>query len=430
MNSDNLKGVLSQFHDRPLPRAIPRALSLPVDSAKVVGLVGVRRSGKTFLFFQAMESLLQSGATRDQIVYLNFEDDRLQPIRAEELDLVLRSHRELFPEAKGKRIYLFLDEVQNVPDWERWVRRIHDTEEAQVFVTGSSSNLLGRDLATSLRGRSISLKVFPLSFREFLQFRKIEWRPSHPDSESEIRRALETYLHWGGFPEIVLAEEAMRPLILNEYSTLMLYRDVVERYGVRNESLMRELLRYAFRNTATFLNGSKLYRDLTSRGLSLSKNTLFDYLEHLTDSLLINLIPKRDRSLRKQAHNPKKLHVLDPGLVAAFDGRPDRDRGRKMETVIFQELNRRGLHLFYHSNHAEVDLCTEDGMEYWNIAWDISDPDTLDRERRAMEAGKDLARNSQGWLLYHEFAGEVLEKLPKKSVPAWRWLLQDGLEVT
>jgi len=271
MISDNLKYVIRQSVERILPACRPRELIMPTGTGKVVGLAGVRRSGKTFLFFDAIQKLVQRGVDRRQIVYLNFEDDRLYPVRAEDLDMVLRCWHEVFPETVGRRKYLFLDEVQNVTGWERWVRRICDTEDMEIFVTGSSSLLLTRDLATALRGRSVILEVFPLSFREHLAFRSIEIVPASADKESRLRHELESYLFWGDFPEIVLADEALRPLILEEYASLMLYRDVVELYGARNEKLMRELLRHACRNMTSLLNISKLHRDFTSQGFSVSK---------------------------------------------------------------------------------------------------------------------------------------------------------------
>ena len=427
MNSDNLKGVLQQFVSRPLPQCRARELVLPIGSRKVVGLAGARRSGKTFLFFHTIRRLVAQGIGRPRLIYLNFEDDRLQPLHAEDLDLILRCHRELFPETIGQRCYLFLDEVQNVSGWERWVRRLHDTEDVEVFVTGSSSQLLTRDLATALRGRSLTLEVFPLSFAETLEFRGIVWKASHPDSESVVRGALQHYLRWGGFPEVVLAEEALRPLILGEYASLMLYRDVVERYGVRNEALIRELLRFAFRNTATLVNVSKLHRDFTSLGFSVSKNTLHEYLGYLEDSFLVFLLPKQERSLRKQAHNPKKLHVIDPGLVAAFQGNPDRDVGRKLETTVFLHVRRQYRALYYYANGGEVDLCNEEGTAFWNTCWSLTDPDTAQREKRAMALGNSRAQRAKGVLLYHEFTSALKSALPRAQ-PAWRWLLQSGKE--
>jgi hypothetical protein len=423
VNSDNLKHVLQQFVSRPLPQCRARELVLPIGSRKVIGLAGVRRSGKTYLFFHTIQRLLAQGVARSRLIYLNFEDDRLQPVRAEDLDLVLRCQRELFPETIGQRCYLFLDEIQSAPGWERWVRRLHDTEDIEVFVTGSSSKLLTRDLSTALRGRSITLEVFPLSFAEVLNFRGIVWRKSHPDSESVVRGALEEYLRWGGFPEVVLAEEAVRPLILSEYASLMLYRDVVERYGVRNEALVRELLRFAFRNTASLVNVSKLHRDFASLGFSVSKNTLHEYLGYLEDSDLLFLLPKQERSLRKQAHNPKKMHVIDPGLIAAFQGDPDRDVGHKLETTVFLHLRRQGRTLYYFANGGEVDLCEEDGKAFWNTCWSLTDADTVGRERRSMALGNSRATRAKGVLIYHEFAPALRAAVPNAQ-PAWRWLLE------
>lgn len=257
-----------------------------------------------------------------------------------------------------------------------------------------------------------------------LEFRGIGWLPSHPDSESVVRGAFEDYLRWGGFPELVLADEALRPLILGEYASLMLYRDVVERYGVRNEALMREMLRSAFRNTASLLNVSKLHRDLGSLGFSVSKNTLHEYLGYLEDSFLLFLLPKHERSLRKQAHNPKKLHVIDPGLVAAFQGNPDRDVGRKLETAVFLHQRRRQRDLFYYADPSgEVDLCDGDGKRFWNSCWSLTDPTTVAREQAAMSLGNSRAPTADGLLLYHECAPALTAALPFAK-PAWRWMLE------
>lgn len=425
MESDNLKAVLRQFVARPLPQCRARELVLPIGSGKVIGLAGVRRSGKTFLFLDTIGRLAAQGIERSRLVYLNFEDDRLQPLPAADLDLILRCHRELFPDTIGKRCYLFLDEVQNVAGWERWVRRLQDTEDVELFVTGSASQLLTRDLSTALRGRSLTFEVFPLSFAEALDFQGIVWQPSHPDSESVVRRALEDYLRWGGFPEIVLAEEALRPLILSEYASLMLYRDVVERYGVGNTSLIREMLRFAFRNTASLVNVSKLHRDFTSLGFRVSKNTLHEYLGYIEDSFLVFLLPKHERSLRKQAHNPKKLHVIDPGLVAAFEGNPERDVGRKLETAVFLQVRRQQRALYYYANGGDIDLCDAEGTAFWNTCWSLSDADTVQREERSLRLGRSRVARAKGTLLYHEFAPALRAVLPEAQ-PAWRWLLEQN----
>jgi predicted AAA+ superfamily ATPase len=421
MNSDNIKYVLREFVARKLPPCRSRARELPTGTGKVIGLSGLRRTGKTFLLFDTIRRLEAAGVDRRNLLYLNFEDDRLQPLRPEELDLILRGWNELFPELTGSRVYLFLDEVQSAPGWERWVRRVQDTADAEIFVTGSSSTLLARDLTAALRGRSVTIEVFPLSFREFLAFRDIVVVPHSAAQESRIRHALETYLQWGGFPELVLASESMRPLILEEYAALMLFRDLVERYGVRNEPLMRYLLRHCFRNTASLLNVNKLHRDIASQGLAVGKNTLHDYLGHVQDAMLVFLLPKCETSLRKQAHNPKKLHAGDPGLIGAYEAVPRSDLGHRLETAVFLELRRRRKGWMYAANGAEIDLCAPEGTEFFNVCWSLTEADTRQRESAAMAEGFRRWPRAQGRLLYHESAPRFVADLPY-AVPAWKFL--------
>lgn len=423
VNSDSLKYVLREFADRPLPESRPRELSLPTDSRKVIGLSGVRRCGKTFLFFETIRRLVASGVDRRRIVYLNFEDDRLQPVQSAEFDLVLRGLREVFPEAATGRLYVFLDEVQSAPGWERWVRRLCDTEDASVFVTGSSSRLLTRDLSSAMRGRSVTFEVFPLGFRECLAFRGVRYEAYDARSESRVRAAFEDYLRWGGFPEVVLAEPAMRPLILEEYASVMLHRDLVERHAIRNEGLMHAFLRHCYRNTASLLSVSKLHRDFQSLGYEVSKNTVFDYARMLEDAGLIFLLPRHEESVRRQARNPKKLHVVDPGLISAFKAGADRDVGHKLETAVFLECRRHAREWHYHLGDSELDLCDAEDRLFINTCWDLSDPATAEREAEAMATGVRLLPNARGLLLYHEHAPETARRFPQ-SRPAWQWLLE------
>jgi predicted AAA+ superfamily ATPase len=423
VNSDGLKYVLREFADRSLPASHARELSLPTDSGKVIGLCGVRRCGKTFLFFDTIRRLVAAGVDRRRIVYLNFEDDRLQPVHPADFDFVLRCLRETFPEAVTGRLYLFLDEVQSAPGWERWVRRLCDTEDVSVFVTGSSSRVLTRDLSSALRGRSVTFEVFPLGFREFLTFRGLRHEAHDARSESRVRAAFEDYLRWGGFPEVVLAGRAMQPLILEEYASVMLHRDLVERHAIRNEGLMRAFLRHCFRNTATLLSVSKLHRDFQSLGYEVSKNTVFEYARMLEDAGLIFLLPRHEESVRKQARNPKKLHVVDTGLIGAFKAGSERDVGHKLETAVFLECRRRAREWHYHTGDGDLDLCDAEDRLFINVCWNLADAATAEREGAAMVAGARLLPKARGVLLYHEHARDTATRFPAAQ-PAWRWLLE------
>lgn len=423
MNRDSLTQVIRAFVGRELPGGHERTLRLPTETSKVIALAGVRRSGKTFLLFDTMRRLVDEGIDRRQLLYLNFEDDRLQPLDQKQLDLVVRCHREMFPELAKTRLYLFLDEVQNAPGWERWVRRLHDTEPVAVFVTGSSQHLLTHDMSSAMRGRSVTFEVFPLSFAEFLVFRGLPKQPEDPAEVEIVRKALLEYLQWGGFPEVVLAEPAMKPLILEEYGSVMLHRDLAERRGVRNRELMRAILRHCYRNTASLFGHAKVMRDLRSLGHDFSKNTLFRYVSALEDGGHVFLLPIHDPSVRKQAHHPKKLHVVDTGLITAFLPGAERDVGRKLETAVFLEARRRQRTWHYLAGAHEVDLCDAEGRTFVNTCWSLDDPPTITRETAAMAFAQTALPDSRGTLVYHECAAPEGAAFVG-GVPAWRWLLQ------
>jgi predicted AAA+ superfamily ATPase len=424
VDKETIKYVLAQSTTRPLPAATPRNLGLPHDSGKIVALVGIRRSGKTYLLYATMRELESRGVDRRQMLYLSFEDDRLLPIQAGELELILRAHEELYPETARRRKYLFFDEVQNAPSWEIYLRRLHDTEDVSLFVTGSSSHLLSSDIATGLRGRSVSFEVFPLSFPEFLRFRGLEHRPYSRTSESRMVAALEEYLQVGGLPEVVLAEPMLRPRILKEYVDLLFYKDLVERHGVANPRLMRLLLRYCLGNPASLINVHKLYQDFRSQGLSLSKDTLYSYLDYLEDSFVVFTMPVAERSLRKQAVNPKKLHPIDWSLAYPFVPEPSIDLGRKLETAVFLHWRRTREDLGYVGGKGELDLVVnrERPEHLINVDYSVSKASTWTREIRALEAAEARFSEAGRALVVHENTRR--EPPPGIEVyDAWRYLL-------
>ena len=424
MDKETLKYLLAQSTARALPPVTPRTLALPLAARQVVALVGIRRSGKTYLFYETMRRLVAQGVDRRRILYLNFEDDRLLPIQTGELDLILRAHEELYPEVSGRKKFLFFDEVQNVPAWETFLRRLQDTEDAHLFVTGSSSHLLSREIATGLRGRSVSFEVFPLSFAEFLHFRGLKHEPYSRASEGCMAAALEDYLQTGGLPEVVLADEALRPRILKEYVDLVFYKDLVERYGVANPQLLRLLLRHCLGHPSSLFNVHKLYQAFRSQGLMLSKDTLYRYVSHLEESFVLFLLPVAERSLRKQAVNPKKLHAVDWALAEPFVALPQLDVGKKLETAIFLHWRRRREDLGYLAGDGEVDLVVNRDRpeQLINVAWSVSRAETWQRETAALEAAAARFPRAARVLVAHEHT-----KRPAPAgiqiVDAWRYLL-------
>lgn len=420
MDKERLKYVLREAEELPLPSMRPRTIELPLRSGKVILLVGIRRSGKTFLLLDIIRRLQAVGVDRGQIVALSFEDDRLQPLRARDLDVILQAHAELHPaHAAGPRYFLF-DEVQNAPGWERFVRRLHDTRAGSVFVTGSSSKLLSREIATGLRGRCLSYEVFPLSFGEYLGFRDLSHEPYSTVSEARIIAALDDYLQTGGLPEVVLAEEALRPRILREYIDLVFYRDLVERHGLASPVVLRELLRHCLASPATLLSPHRLYLDLRSRGLAVGKDTLYRYLRYLEEAYLVYLLPVAERSLRKQAMQPKKLHVVDWSLGYPYRPGALIDRGRRLENAVFLHHRRQREDLAYLGGAQEIDLAVGGAeTEAWiNTAWSLSDEETWRRECAALQRP---GGPSVRLLVAREPAGRVAPA-EIRVVEAWRYL--------
>lgn len=424
MDKETLKYVLASNATRMLPKTAPRTLRLPLDSGKIVTLVGIRRSGKTYLLYDTMQRLESQGVDRRQIVYLNFEDDRLLPIKTRELDLVLRAHEELYPDMTGKKKYLFLDEVQNVPRWETFVRRLHDTENMSIFVTGSSSQLLTRELATGLRGRSLSYEVFPLSFAEYLSFTGREHQRYSRPSDSRTAAALLDYLTVGGLPEVVLADPILRPRILQEYVTLVFYKDLVERYGVSNPTVLRQLLKRCLGQPASTISTHKLYNEFRSLGIELSKDTLYRYIDHLEESYLIFALAVSDRSLRRQAMNPKKRHPVDWALGYPFVTEDSIDIGHKLETAVFLHWRRRRQDLAYMGGQHEIDLVVggDHPAILVNVAYSVTQSATWDREMASLTWGAGQAPQAKRILVVHEGANR---KPPQgiEVIDAWRYLL-------
>jgi uncharacterized protein len=424
MRKEALKYVLTENTARKFPATVPRALELPLNTTKITTLVGIRRSGKTYILYDTMRRLEARGVDRRQMIFLNFEDDRLMPIKSRELDLVLSAHAELYPEFADRRRFFFFDEIQNAPRWESFVRRLHDTQDAQIFLTGSSSHLLARELATSLRGRTISYEVFPLSFAEFLRFRGLQHEPYSASSDSRMAAALNEYLAIGGLPEVVLADPDLRPRILKEYVDLVFYKDLVERYKVANPALLRQLLKQCLSQPATLLSPHKVYKDFRSQGYELSKDTLYRYLHYLEESYIVFLLPVAERSIRKRAMNPKKLHGVDWALGYPLVPEPFINTGHKLETAIYLHWRRQREDLGYLGGEREIDLVVnpEQPELLVNVAAQIDRPEVYEREIGGLEWAAGRMPRPKRILVVQEIPARDMPK-GIEVIEAWRYLL-------
>ncbi len=421
--------VIKDFSEWEPPSLVEREIEVPLNLRirRAVSIVGPRRAGKTFLMYQLIRRLLRIGVPRRRILYVNFEDYRLFGADLRDMAEIVDTFYELYPPQKGEKTWLFLDEVQNVPGWERVVRTIVDSGNVQVYVTGSSSKLLSLELATQLRGRTLVYEVYPFSFREFLRARGIEADP-HPSSRQrrEILNALSEYLEWGGYPEAVL-EPGQRERILQEIWEVTVSRDVVERWKIRNTRVLRLLIR-AVQESREF-SVHRFYNYLKSLGIRVSKNTLYTYLEHLYDALIAFPLRKISPSYKALEASIPKIYLVDNGLYA------EKEKGRLLENLVFMELKRRGFKentsLFYWRDPLgrEVDFVLRKSAsryELIQVAYQITHSNILRETRPLEKASKQLGR-AQGLIITWDQEGVLGEGgAAARAVPLWRWLLGMG----
>lgn len=372
----------------PVPEFVRRDLRLPKVGNKAVAVIGMRRSGKTFFLWQVLSDRLASGTGREGLLYFGFEDERLADMKASDLHLVAEEYYRLHPEWRDKKkAAFFLDEIQTVPGWEVFVRRLLDTENVELFLSGSSSRLLSREVATSMRGRALAALVHPFGFREYLRYWGGEPQTA-PDrlakaARSALEKHLRSYLTDGGFPETLGATLQDRADLLKSYVDTALLRDVVERHRVSQPTVLRWMVRHLLANAAGSFSISKFYGDIRSQGFSVSKDTLHEYLSHLEDAFLIRTVSLATASERRRMVNPRKVYPVDPGLIPLYEqsGRPN--TGHALETAIMLELERRNAEVSYvrTQNGLEVDFLARypDGQsELIQVCSDTETAETLD----------------------------------------------------
>lgn len=377
--------------------AIAREGAFPDVANKIKVAIGIRRSGKTFLCLQTIQKYLQAGVHPTQILYLNFEDDRLLPLTREKLSGLLEAFYTLYPENHERQCYLFLDEIQEVEDWPVVIRRFFDTRRVDIYLTGSSSKLLSKEIATSLRGRTITLEVWPYSFHEYLDAKHITPATGVSKKTFDIGRGhLLQYFEEGGFPETINMSWVSRIQTLQNYVDVVVFRDIVERYKISNIPLVKYLISTLINQVATRFSVNKFYNDLKSQGINVSKNTLYEYLIYIEDAFLAFGVPIYSESLRKTQISPYKNYIVDSGLYHAYSSSFSKNYGRIFENFIYLSL-RRSLHeVFYYVTKSgyEVDFLAKNlygEKKLYQVVWDFEDQNTLLREQRALvEAQEEL----------------------------------------
>lgn len=429
-----LKLLILEFHQAQLPMPIPRQIhfqSFPENIRKAQVFMGMRRTGKTWLMYQHIHTQLQAQVPKEKLLYLNFEDDRLLSFKSENLTDILTAYCDLYPQfAHDKQVVFYFDEIHLIPGWESFVRRLLDKEKMAVFVTGSSAKMLSKEISTNLRGRAISTEVFPFHFREYLAFQQIELNlVLTSKNQSLLRNHCQHYLSHGGFPETLFIEPDRHKELLQSYINTVIFRDIIDRYKISNTTVLKMFLFLCLQNISVPLSITKTFNCLKSQGASISKNTLYEYMEHFQDTYLLFFIPLYDLSVRKRQINPKKIYTIDPGILSAYSIHPHFNQGPALENSTFLELRKQYTDIYYYKtkHNKEIDfvVLSETGMlSLYQCCFDMSAQTTYEREISALiEAAAEL-KTSALFIITGDLEKTLQHQaLTIHMIPFWKWTL-------
>ena len=392
---------------------------------KIFTIIGPRRVGKTYFLYQIIDNLLKHGIDKNRILYINFEDERLENLKVEDLQKIIETYFTLYPENKDKKVYLMFDEIQNVPLWPKFIRRLYDKENCEIYVTGSSAKLLSKEIATELRGRTWIYQMYPFSFKEFLDSKKIKIGKNsiHSEERFKIAHLFEEYLKIGGFPEAIMLNNYERRILLQNYFETVLFRDIVERNKITNIELVRNILILLINNFSRPFSINKLYYTLKSQNRAVSKDWLYQLINYIEDTLYFFFVHIYSESAKKRMMNPKKGFVIDNGLIDSIITSKE-EIGWLYENLVAIELKRRGYDLFYYSDKNECDFIAINKIKKETLSIQVTL--NTDKEREIQGLLEALERtNSKKGLLINKTEDKTL-KIGKKEIifiPLWKWLL-------
>ena len=398
-----------------------------ISTNQIIAITGARRSGKSFIMKQLAKKLTDEGLDKKQILIINFEDPRFTQLDSKLLQKIYETYLEsLNPEDKP---YIFLDEIQEVEDWERWVRMMHELGKAKIIVSGSNAKLLSKELSTLLTGRHIDLTIFPLSFREFLFFNSIEVKEELDiiSKKIEINRLLKEYFEFGSFPEVVLNPE--KEQILLSYFDDVVNKDLVRRYRIRKPEKLKSLVMFYLSNISSQTTFNALRKHL-----SISTSTVEKFSNYLETVYLTFFLKRFSFKFKEQEKSPRKVYSIDTGLSNTIGLRFSQNIGKVAENLVFLELLRRKItnpkiELYYWKNerHQEVDFVIKDGIsikKLIQVCWDINKLNTKKRETGSLIKGLEELKLSEGLIITEEYEGEENIKDKKiKYLPLCKWLL-------
>jgi len=435
MNNNEIIEILQDwnFWKKDLEAGIERTIYLNklksfLKTGQIVTITGARRAGKSFLMRQLTRSLICEGVDRSNILMVNFEDPRFTELDAKTLQRIYEVYLEfLSPEGE---VFIFLDEVQEVSEWEKWVRTIHELNKAKLVISGSNAKLLDKELSTLLTGRHIDLVVFPLSFKEYLVFNRIDLkdRLDFVSKRVEIEGFFRKYFEWGSFPEVVLLSSERKQILLHYFEDII-NKDLIRRYRIRKSERLNSLAKFYLANISSSITFNSL-----EKFLNISADTVEKFSRYLEDAYLLFFLKRFSFKVKEQEKSPRKVYAIDTGLANTIGFRFSQNLGRLAENIVFLELVRRkvleknDLEFYYwkDSQHREVDFVLKESLnvtQVLQVCWEINRPETKTREIKALLKAMEELRLNEGLVITQDLEKEENVRDKKiRYIPLWRWL--------
>lgn len=416
MTKDSIKYLISYYQDFVSGITFEMRQYELEPSANYV-FVGLRRAGKSYLMYQHIHSLLAAGHSIEEILYFNFEDDRIDIFNVSELDLIKTCYEEMY----GHRPIFFLDEIQNIKGWEKFARRLADTGY-RVYITGSNAKMLGSEIATTLGGRYLIKNVYPFSFNEYLSFRKVDMADKNAiyKYRSGIMRSFEEYFYGGGLPETLLMKDK-RSWISSLFNKIF-FGDLVARHQIRNDFALKLMIRKLAESVKQPTSYNRIANIVSTAGKKISVDTVIDYIAYLRESWLI--LPFENLSARLlERESNKKYYFVDNGLLGLFliDANTS-----LLENIVAISLRKQYEdNVFFYNKNIEVDFVVPDDGLAIQVAYSLADPTTEKRETDALMKFNAIMPMRQ-LIIITKDEEMVIEKdgTVINVLPVWKWLLR------
>jgi len=435
MFEQEIERKIEDFRNYGLRSYVPREGKLFMVDSMVSTVIGGRRTGKSYRALQAIDELVQKKFIKSpaQACCLDFDNPILSTMTAVDLLKIQTTFLKISPEFDAETPLIFLlDEIHKIPRWEEYVIDLSRNASWKVIVTGSSSKMLREDMATALRGKAISSEVYPLTFSEYLRFRRFSDALASTKGTAKARRLFDDYLRWGGYPAIVSLDAFVKEAMLREYFDTMILKDILQRYDVGKPKQCIHLYQYLCANIAKPYTLQSSFRYLKQAGFDTSRDTVRDYIAWAMDSWLIFPVTLYTDSIKEQERNIKKLYAIDWALANMNSFVGDGSLSRAFENLVYLHLRQRWRRVHYYltrGKRQEVDFIAIDNngkpAAAIQVCMDLRDPETLRRELEPLVAAADYFHIKNNFIITVNEERQFRQQgVTVRAVPAWKWLLE------